>query len=116
MEKDSQFLNRVLFRLSGDESAPESTTILGWLVKISSIQLEESCKTRVGSEISCFIPYKDVIESSWAPAGVVVSLIDQLDDLALKSPIISAKSAFLLYISIISFFKLLIKESNSPGV
>ena len=50
----------------------------------------------VGSEISCFIPYKDVTESSWAPSGVVVSLIDQLQDLALKSPIVGIKSAFQL--------------------
>ena len=35
----------------------------------------------VRSEISCFILYKDVIEFSWTPSGVVVSLIDQLQDL-----------------------------------
>ena len=69
-------------------------TILGWVVKIRSIQLEDCCKMGVGSEISCFIPYKDVIEPSWAPSGVVISLIDQLQDLALKSPIVGIKSAF----------------------
>ena len=70
----------------------------------------------VGSEKSSFIPYKDVIKSSWAPSGVVVSLADQLHDLALKSPIISIKSAFRQWISVIRFSKLLIKESNSSGV
>lgn len=47
-------------------------------MKIRSIQEEESCKIYVGSKIICFIPYKDVIESRWAPSGVVISLIDQL--------------------------------------
>ena len=82
-------------------------------MKIRSIQLEGCCKICVGSEISCFIPYKNVIESSWIRSRVVVPFIDQLHDLALNSPIISTKLAFWLYISIKSFHKLLIKESNS---
>ena len=71
-------------------------TILSWLLKIRSIQPEDCCKKLFGSEISCFIPYKDVIESSGAPFGVVVSVIDQLHDLLLNSPIISTKFAFRL--------------------
>ena len=81
-------------------------------MKIRSIQLEGCCKICVGSEISCFIPYKNVIESSWIHSRVVVPFIDQLHDLALNSPIISTKLAFWLYISIIRS-QLLIKESNS---
>ena len=47
-------------------------------------------------EIRFFIPYKDVTESIWAPSGVVVLLINQLPNLALKPPCISKKEAFWL--------------------
>ena len=100
-EEDTQFLNWVLSRLSHGDIKGVGMNLhlnptLDWLVRIRLIQLEDCCRMWVGSEISCFIPYKDVIESSWAPSGVVVSLIDQLQDLTLKSPIISTKSAFRL--------------------
>ena len=85
-------------------------------MKIKSIQQEESCKIYVGSKIICFIPYKDVIESRWAPSGVVISLIDQLLNYVLKSPIISTEFPFWLYILIKNFSKLLIKEPSSSGV
>ena len=63
------------------EPKPASIKILDWLLKKASLQLEHCSKMWVRSEISCFILYKDVIEFSWASSGVVVSLIDQLQDL-----------------------------------
>ena len=46
------------------------------------MQLEEFSKICVGSVITCFIPYNDVKLSNWLPSAIVVSLDDQLLDLA----------------------------------
>lgn len=60
------------------------------------MQLEDCCRMSVCFEIRFFIPYKDVTESIWAPSGVMVLLINQLPNLALKPPCISKKEAFWL--------------------
>lgn len=45
-----------------------------------------------------FIPYNGATDFIWAPSEVDGSLIEQLHDLALKSPIISTKPAFPVYL------------------
>ena len=50
------------------------------------MQLEECCKMCVAADINCFISYKEIKFSNIVPSPVVVSLIDQDFDLALKSP------------------------------
>ena len=46
------------------------------------MQLEE----RVGADINCLIPYKEVKFCNIVPSSVVVSFTDHDFDLALKSP------------------------------
>ena len=64
---------------------PESITKFGCLTKISSMQPEECCKTCVGADINCLIPYKEVTFPNVVPFSVVASFTDQDSDLALKS-------------------------------
>ena len=85
-------------------------TILSWSVKIRFKQLEEYSRISICSEMCCFVGYKDVIESSWDPFGVLLYMIDQLHDVTSKLPIISTKSSFRLYIVIPQI--ILIKEAN----
>ena len=69
------------------------------------MQLEECCKICVGTDINCFIPYKEVKFSNIVPSPVVASLIDYDFDLALKSPTNITKWGSKLSILIKSFFK-----------
>ena len=78
------------------------------------MQVGEFSKVCVGSVITCFIPYKDVKSSNWAPSAVVVSLDYKLLDLALKSPIINIKCGLDMLTT--SFSKLVVKELRSLDV
>ena len=77
------------------------------------MQLEECCKICVGIDITCFIPYKEVKFSDIVPPSVAVLFTDTDFDLALKSPSNTTKWGSKL---VMSFSKLLIKESNSSNV
>ena len=67
-------------------------------------------KICVGSDMSCFIPDKEVKFYSIVPSSAVVSLTDHDFDLALKSPSNITKWGSKLFILIKSFSKLLIKD------
>ena len=88
-------------------------TMLGWLVKIRSIQLEEFSKICVSSPINCLRRHMDIRESNCAPSEVVGSSTDQFVEFALKSPVIKARCGFRLDLSTISSFKLNIKLIGS---
>ena len=79
------------------------------------MQLEECCIICVGTDINCFIAYKEVKFSSTLPSFVVVSLTDHDFDLALKSPSNITKWGSKLFI-LIKSSKLLIKDWNSLDV
>ena len=65
---------------------PPSTIKFGWSVNIKSIQ-EEVCGSRwVGCDIIWWNPYTLKRDSSCVPLIVVLSLVHQTEDLALKSP------------------------------
>ena len=74
------------------------------------MQLETCWRMSVCFEIRFSIPYKDVTESIWAPSGVLVLLINQLPNLALKSPCISKKRSLLAINVNYKFLQVITKE------
>ena len=73
---------------------PKSTTKLGWLVKLKSIQGLELSEMWFGSFKSLVSPYWHVKLSSLAPSGVVLSVKHHLLNLALKSPMMTVRKEF----------------------
>ena len=69
-----------------EEWTPDSITMFDWLVKIRSIHDEESPIKCVGSLIICCNPNWEVTPSVLEPWYVVISLLHQRLDFALKSP------------------------------
>ena len=70
---------------------PDSATICGCYVNIKSIPEKEFCNKCVGSFINWCNPNWEVILSTALPSKLVLSWLYQLQDLALKSPIIVAR-------------------------
>ena len=69
-----------------DGWTPDSIRKLGWVCKIKSMHEMELCKMRVGSLISWCKSFCEVTASISLPSSLVISLLYQLLDLALKSP------------------------------
>ena len=92
---------------------PLSTIKFGWSVNIKSIQ-EEVCGSRwVGCDISWWNPYTLVRDSSCVPSIVVLSLVHQTEDLALKSPKIMVNKELQKVVSLKTFSNFDKKFSNS---
>ena len=81
------------------------------LVKIRFIQLERFSKICVSSVINCLRPCKVIRESNSGSSQVAVSLMDQLVDLVLKSPVIRTKYGLRLDLSATSFLRSLSTSS-----
>lgn len=76
----------------------EFITMFIWLVKIVSKKQEEFSKKCISSIVNCFRSRKVMRKSSGASSEVVVSIVDQFMNLALKSPVIRVKYVFTAYI------------------
>ena len=77
-----------------DGWTPDSISKLGWELKIKSIHEEELFKICVGSLISWCKPFCEVTASIFLPSSLVISLLYQLLDLALKSLRATIKKRF----------------------
>ena len=73
---------------------------------------EPVCKC-VGSFINWVKPFEEVIEKSFDPSLVLMSLDHQCEDLALKSPVITDNDGLRFLISFKSFSKFCKNKSNS---
>ena len=67
---------------------------LGWELKVKSIHWEKLFKIGLGSFISWCKPFCEVTASIFLPSSLVISLLYQLLDLALKSPASAIKKGF----------------------
>ena len=96
-----------------------STIKLGWSVNIKSTQEEEWDNGEVGCDIIWWNPCTVVKDSSFMPLVVVLSLVHQREDLALKSPqiivniespclwFLFSQNIYLSWLSALSPFKIL---------
>ena len=85
---------------SKDEWTSELTDKFGWFVNIKSIQEELFVWIWFGSFINWEKPFEDVSECKCDPSNVFMSLHHHEEDLALKSPVTTAKAWFaFVYVS-----------------
>ena len=94
---------------------PASITKFGWDVNIKPIQEEFSSKW-VGSLITCLRSYSVAKQSILVPSKLLLSLMHQLDDQALKSPIETAKKGLLSVVASKFHFKSSRNESKLSAV
>ena len=93
----------------GEGCTSLSVIMFGWLVKIKSMQEDEDERMWVGSLIIWWSPWKEVIDSSLVPSILPTSPDHQLEDLALKSPVINSKWGLKLFRYTIECSKFLMK-------
>ena len=98
-----------------EEWTPDSTTKFGWVVKIRSIHDEESPMKGVGSLITCCNPNWVVTPSNLEPSYVVISLLHQRLDFALKWPRMRVRKGLFTITESRLYWRLLINDSKSSS-